>query len=43
MKNDIHIALMKKVNAKIIAINEKLDELYAKHKAASEYNNKEAA
>ncbi len=42
MKNDIHIALMKKVNAKIVAVNKKLDELYAKHKAARTDNKKAA-
>lgn len=42
MKNDIYVALMKKANAKIIAVNKKLDVLYSKHKAAGKRNKKAA-
>ena len=36
MKNDLHIKMMKKVNAELESVNKKLDDLYYKHLAATE-------
>ena len=42
MKNDIHIAMMKKANALIKSVNKKLDELYHIHTASEDKLTKSA-
>lgn len=42
MKNDLHIAMMKRANALIKSASKLLDDAYDKHKASEEKNKKAA-